>query len=233
MSIGWIEARGWAESQAQRWFLSDGPPLAVGDVEIGWPLQIDAFDLFLRVAVEAAGITADARGMSFTRTAKRLGIDRALRANAMRMSSASGAVVGRRSVLFVSEVPTTSMLEPSILVAGQLEREATGVIAADPRALRRWRRAGFDAQPLLLPWREERRIVAAGRRDAAGAWREFAGRRPRFEFAHTDVTPQVMRGLKRLVRNSAPWLAVELEALTRSLAGMMPSTPRLPETSSW
>lgn len=225
MSLGWIEARSWAESQAQTWFLADDPPLTVGGVEIGWPLQVDAFDAFLRVAVQAAGVTADAHSFSVARTAKRFGVDRALRANAMRpLGGTPQAPPQPAAAMFVSEVPTPSMLEPSLRVAAQLPREKVAVAAADPRALRRWRRAGFDAAALLLPWREERRMVATGRRQAAQAWDAFVARRPSFAFGNQNVTEAVMRELRWLIRNSTPWLAVELLALQRMIKVRRPAS---------
>jgi hypothetical protein len=222
---GWIEARAWAETQAQTWFLADDPPLVVGGVEIGWPLQVDAFEAFLRIAIRVGDITADHQGFSMTRTAKQRGLDRALRAHAMRLMGR--AMPPRRrpgGTLFVSELPTPSMLEPSVRVAQAMPPDRTAVAAADPRVLRHWRGRGFVASPLLLPWRQERRLLARTRRTAGATFSAFLARHPTFDFNGIDVTEPAIRALRPLILNSAPWLAVELQALRRIVAACQPGT---------
>ncbi len=225
MKSGWIEARDWAETQAQSWFLPDDPPLEVGGVEIGWPLQVDAFEAFLRIAVGVGNITSDHHGFSFTRTAKQRGLDRALRAHAMRLMGRAG--LPRRQpngTLFVSELPTPSMLEPSVRVAQAMPRERTAVAAADPRVLRHWRDRSIPASPILLPWLEERRLLARARRAAKAAVSAFTARQPLFEFNGSDVTEPAVSALRSLILNSAPWLAIELRALRRIVAACHPAT---------
>ena len=219
----WADCRSWAETQAQTWFGAGAGQLSVGGVEIGWPLQIDAFEAFLRVAVAASGLSSD-RDFSPLRLIRQQGYDRGLRAAAMHVQAARGRTGAHPSrVLFVSEVPTPSMLEPSIRVARELPLQDVAVAVADPRAWLRWRREGFDPMTLTLPWLAERRLVARGHKDAVHAWRAFLRREPHFTFAETDVTEASLSQLHRLVDNSAPWLPVERAALERALEKTQPS----------
>ena len=222
--VDWPTARGWAEAHAQSWFDAPAEPLTVNGVPIGWPLQIEAFNAFIRVAQKAGRAESGRASPSLLVTAKRWGIDRAARANAMRalrlLSTGPHRVESR--LLFVSEIPTPSMVEPSILVANAIPRHESAVAVADPRALWRWRRAGYRPVPLLLPWREERSMIKVGRAEARMEWNRFIGSQPHYALGGVDLTSEVLAALKPLVMRSAPWLAVELEALRRTMERVHP-----------
>lgn len=223
MTIDWSLARAWAELHAQHWFESARPPLAVNGIEIGWPLQIEAFEAFLRVATTTAGLASEGGGLSPMSMAKRHGHDRALRAWAMRpMTLGSASDPKTAPVLFVNEIPTPSMIEPSIRVANAIPRNRVAVASADPRVMRRWRASGYTPIALNIPWREEWRLIRNGRREAAREWHRYVGGGPRFEFAGHDVTEAALAQLGPLVRNAAPWLAVELRALQRTIDRVRP-----------
>lgn len=224
MSADWTDARRWAEANAQTWF--EGPvrkSLKVHDIAIGWPLQVDAFHALLRVATAAAGLHGGR--WSVTGFAKQRGFDRALRAAGLRAQSLRSPPASARpgiDALFVTEVPTPSMLDPSIRVARVMQPGRAAALAADPRAAAQWRGMGLELDRLLLPLREERTLIRKGRAHARSAWRAYVASRPRFRFAGTDITDATMDALAPIVRNSAPWLGVEAVALSRAIARWEP-----------
>jgi hypothetical protein len=196
----------------------------VGGVSIGWPLQIAAFEAFLRVATSAARAEAPAIGLSPAERLKREGLDRGVRSLTMRaLAPRSLPQRGAGRILFVSEVPTPSMIEPSVLAAKALTSGEVEVAVADPRALRIWRRHGYNPRPVLLPWRQEAAGVVRGRREARQTWRRFLASDPRFHFSGLDVTRASLRELRPVVLNSAPWLPVELAALRAIVERLRPA----------
>ena len=222
VTSAWANARRWAEEQAQTWFEHD-VPLTVGGVRIGWPLQIAAFEAFLRVAASADDARHTRTGLSPTRWMKRHGIDRAARSLSVRvLAGRSQKQSGSGGVLFVSEIPTPTMMEPSLRVADVLAPGDFDVAVADPRALRIWRSHGYSPRPVVPHIREEVDRVARGRREAKRVWRQFTTANPRFTFDGRDVTKASLHELRPLVLNSAPWLSVELAALHKIVASQRP-----------
>ena len=225
MTPDWTDARAWAEAHAQSWFMGPADAaLVVQDIPIGWPLQVDAFNAFLRVATAAAGL--DRGQWSITGLAKRTGFDRALRTAGLRaqaLRSSSPAPRAGIDAMFVTEVPTPSMLDPSIRVARAMQPGTAAALTADPRAAAPWRRAGFEPARLLLSFREERALIREGRAEARAAWRAYVASRPSFDFAGTDVTDATLNELAPLVLNSAPWLGVEASAISQAIARWQPT----------
>lgn len=226
MTPDWADARTWAEANAQSWFEGPaGEALMVHGIAMGWPLQVDAFNAFLRIATAAANLRGERGRWSATRAAKQLGFDRALRAAALRAQALRyGSPQVRQGVdaLFVTEIPTPSMLEPSIRVACAMPPGRAVALAADPRAAAGWRSAGFEPDRLLLPLREERALIGSARARARSAWKAYVAHRPRFTFAGTDVTDATLAALAPIVRNSGPWLAVEAAALACAIERWRP-----------
>lgn len=224
MTPDWTDARAWAEAHAQSWFVGPADAaLVIQDIPIGWPLQVDAFNAFLRVAMATADLDRGPR--SITGVAKRTGFDRAIRTAGLRVQSLRGpAPAARRGVdaMFVTEVPTPSMLDPSIRVARAMAPGTAAALTADPRAAVSWRTAGFKPALLLLPFREERTLIRNGRAEARLAWKAYVASRPRFAFAGIDVTDATLKELAPVILNSAPWLAVEAAALSRVIARWHP-----------
>lgn len=219
MTVGWPVARRWAEHVAQSWF-ANGEPLLVGGIDIGWPLHIEAFNALV-------GIAVDPDGRRPTRSLKDIlkggGRDRAVRAHAMRVTRRGGDEAARpASTLFVTEVPTPSMMEPSILAASALHTDEVAVACADHRAIRRWRTHGYRPQALITSFRDERLLLRDARADAQRAWRRYLGEGHRFELNGRDMTAATVSALEPIVLRSAPWLVVEMAALRRVIDAVHP-----------
>ena len=211
------DARRWAAHWSQRWFLGDhGEDRLVGadGVDAGWATHVEAYLILLDVALDHLGVGRAPQ--SFVGRAKALGWDRAVRAGALGLLARPGRR-GRdsaRPVAIVTEIPTPSMLEPALLVAAALGPGHGSAAAADPRALRRLRRAGLDPQALTLPLAEQRRALRRFGGSYEDVLRQVTRRPPRMTLHGVDLAAASMAALGRSMARSLPWLAVELRAVS-------------------
>jgi hypothetical protein len=75
---------------------------------------------------------------------------------------------------------------------------------------------------LVLPWRDERRLVGDARRSLAGVWRELTAEPPLMAFGEIDLGPLALRRLRPLVLRSMPFLAAESAAVERYFDATVP-----------
>jgi hypothetical protein len=194
------------------------------------PLRVEAFNLLLPIYLEAAGLSADLSAAPAAAAAKRWGLDRGLRALALRaaayrarLGAARAPAVDVGSICFLSELATPSALEPSLAVAARLPPARIAVLAGDPRAFAAWRRHGQAPRPLTMPFLAERRLLRDAGRSAAARWHAFAASPPRFLLDERDLTTRALAALRPLVLRSLPWLHVERAAIARRLDESPPS----------
>ena len=228
------DARCWAAYWSQHWFLgADGedrlaPP---GGPSAGWATHVEAYDILLAVALDHLGFARERPALP--RRLKALGLDRPVRAWAMRASavgrsrppardpSATGTPPEEakperieRPVAFVLEIPTPSMTEASRLVAAWLPSERRILACADPRALRLLDRHGLPPHRLLLPLARERLLLRDGRR-LLERLDSIASIPPAMQLAGADLGRAAIAAVGLALRRSLPWLAVERAALDR------------------
>lgn len=207
------EAHAWATEWAQRWFLGpDGTDrFTLDGTDAGWATHVEAYLILFDVGASLLGIEARSR-FSARRWLKARGYDRALRAAALRRLPRP--VPARHPIGIVVEIPTPSMTEPARAVAAAAGSQAA-VAVADPRAARGLAGPGRPVLPLVLPWADERRVVAAATRSLRDSWADLVARPPRIRLRERDVTGEVLAGLSPLVRRSMPYLAAERLAVER------------------
>lgn len=225
----------WADRIARSWYLDDAgrDRLAFDGLETGPTLLIEAFDAILDVSRRNGG-ESDPPGRALYRAVKRRGLDRSLRTWALRATAAAWPIArlrgsrrrvdaARAPVLFLSELATPSTLEPLMIVARSLPSDMSQIATADPRAHSAWRREGRSPIPLILPLREQRRLLSDASRSVKHAWEMFEADPPLIAFRGRDVTSEVLAALRPLVLHSVPWLAVERRAIEQVLATVRPS----------
>ena len=226
MTTSFEEVRSWAIDEAADWALeADGRErLASADPVARWALRVEAFEALLPIGLAAAGVAGDLGSAGLGGATKRRGWDRAVRMAGLRVLGLGGRTprAPRAEVAFLSELATPSTIEPMLAVAAATRRGAAQPIAADPRAFRAWAAAGASPLAATLPWRDERRILRASRSAAAAAWTSIRERPPAISLGETDLSRAAMPRLERIVRRSAPWLAVERAALRRRLEALQP-----------
>jgi hypothetical protein len=220
-------ARRWATHWCQRWFLDREGRDRIrldGGIDAGWATHVEAFLILERLALEARG-EAQPPDRSVASRVKAAGFDRWARAALLRLAGRGprerGEMVGGAALIV--EIPTPSMLDPAAIVARELPVGRRHVAAADPRALRRLRATGLEAVALLLPWREERRALAAARPLTAAALESIAADPPVMELDGRDLAAHAVAALRRSLGRSIPWLAPESRALARFLERVRPT----------
>lgn len=235
MTLGFEAVREWATDRASDWALdaNGDDRLAIDGLAAAAALRVEAFNLLLPVALDALGIASDFGTGGPIGALKRRGIDRGVRAVALRLGGRRSLGGARRAggpgkpdqrrIAFVSELATPSTLEPMLAVAAALDAPTWQVVTADPRTDRRWRRSGARPIAMLLPWSEERSVLGRASREAAERWVAIRADPPRFELDGRDLTEPALDALESLVRRSLPWLAVEALALERRLEAIRPS----------
>ena len=215
------QALAWASDWSQRWFLDPGgnDRLRIGNVDAGWATHVEAYLILLELAIDQLGLSGRRSQPSLTRWLKAQGFDRGIRSAALRRLRASRT--REAEVAAVVEIPTPSMLEPICLVIAA--SDAAGAIAvADPRAATRLAACDRPTHALVLPWREERRLVAEARRSLTAMWRELRSESRPMPCGDIDLAPLASRRLGRLVLRSMPFLAAESAAVERYLEAVRP-----------
>ncbi len=103
-------------------------------------------------------------------------------------------------------------------VAAALSGSDVVIGAADPRAFRRWRAAGYRPVALsLTPADEIRRVREASRR-IGRIWPDLRDSVPPLIVADRDMTEEAVAAIEPLVRRSGAWLTVEAAALEQFLS---------------
>jgi hypothetical protein len=215
------------EAWSKSWFLDDETDLlAFEGLPVGWALHIEIFEAVLGSVLPALGRPQRVVGRSVFRPFKLMGWDRAARSWALRVMGGASAVPPAK-VVFVSELATPSALDGPLAVAAVLPRGSIVAVAADPRALRAWRRAGHRAVPMLLGLGEQRRRLALGRAELRDRWDAAASARTPLIVADRDLTDVAFGAARPIVLRSGPWLAVEAASIATTLAGAAPRTVAL------
>jgi hypothetical protein len=181
-----------------------------------------------RIASEATAIPVTLDDRSLLGLIKSVGLDRAVRAVALRALGApdtgSSVPAGPTRVAIITETPTPSMLEPALSVAHALPRDACIPAVLDPRVFRRWRGEGFAPRSLALPLRLERTVRRSARGEFRTAWQEIVRDPPKMVFNGADVTQSALAGLGRVLHRSAEWIGAEASAVERFLDTVRPRT---------
>lgn len=212
------------ETWSKSWFL-DGETdlLAFDGLPVGWALHLEIFEAVLGAVLPALGRPQRVVGQTAFRRLKLMGLDRAVRAWALRAMRGRSEVPAAE-VAFVSELATPSALDGLLAVAAVLPRPAVVAAAADPRALRAWRRAGHRAVPLLLGLAAERTAMTAARTALRDRWAAAASVRAPLVVGDRDVTDVALGAARPIVQRSGPWLAIEASSIVRTLEAAAPRT---------
>jgi len=217
------QALAWATQWAQRWFLDDRgrDRLQIGHIDAGWATHVEAYLILRDLAYEQLGVRRRRLLPPPALWLKAHGYDRGLRSALLRWVRVAPA---RRpaAVAAIVEIPTPSMLEPADLVIGAAGLDGA-IAAADPRAANRLLADGHRPHPLVVPWREERRLVRDAGRGLAAAWRELVSLPPDIPFGDRNLAALALRRLAPLARRSMPFLAAEAAAVERFLDSVRPS----------
>ena len=212
------------EAWAKSWFLDGGTDLLAFDgLPVGWALHIEIFEAVLGSVLPALGRPRRVVGRTAFRRLKLMGWDRAARAWALR-AMRGDVVIPTADIAFVSELATPSALDGLLAVAAALPRHAILAAAADPRALRAWRRAGHRAIPLLLELREQRRVLGAARTSLRDRWEAAASARAPLMVGERDLTDVALAAARPIVQRSGPWLAIEASSIVNALDAAAPRT---------
>jgi glycosyltransferase involved in cell wall biosynthesis len=221
------ELAGSVERWAKSWFI--GPTgedlLSLDSLPIGWALHIEVADAVLAAIRPIIGQPARVVGRPVFQGLKRRGLDRAMRAWGLRaVAPMSFLVRPRRSnVAIISELSTPSTLDGLIDVANQISnRPAIGV--ADPRALRRWRSAGHQVNPLLLSPTAEFRRLRSLRGSVQDLWHAASSQPPSLRIDGVDHAVAAIRAVRPVVRHSLPWVVIEAAAIRSFLEDSGPHT---------
>lgn len=212
-------ADGWGTDADGRDLLS-----AIDRVASG-ALRVEAFEALLPLGLAVAGLQANLGSGGLLGLAKRRGWDRPLRTAGLRalaLRASAPRAVNTVDVVFFSELATPSTLEPMLAVAAAIPAHRRRAIVADPRAYRAWSAAGHNPMPAILPAREQARILKRSQAAAHEAWRALVSQPATITFGDSNVTGAAQPQLRRIVMRSAPWLAVEREALRRHLEASQP-----------
>lgn len=215
------DAVAWATYWSQRWFLdrTGRDRFQLGDIAAGWSTHVEAFLILRELALAQLGM---GRGTSISATAwlKQRGYDRAMRSARLRLMP--NRPVQPSSIASVVGIPTPSMTEPAAIVVSAAEGEGT-IAIADHRAARFLRERRLAAHPLVLPWRQERALVAAARATLQREWAEVAANPPAMPFKERDLGGAAVRALRPLILRSMPFLAPEAASIERYLTAACPS----------
>lgn len=208
-------ALAWASEWAQRWFLDeDGEDrFSVRGYDAGWATHVEAFLLLRDLAAVALGSQGRGRA-SMTRWLKSRGADRQVRSLLLRFSPRGADPGGPYAAGAVIEIPTPSMAEPAAIVLEEAGQSGVAGIA-DHRVARMLRGRRVGGQPLVLPWGDERRVVAESRTSLRRGWDEFVAGAPPMRLGEVDLTRSAIDRLARLVHRSMPYLAAESLAVER------------------
>lgn len=220
------EARQWAIRWSQTWFLdaSGRDRFQIGGVSAGWATHVDAYYVLLRHAATHWLRNREETASGPLALLKTTGLDRQVRAVAMRWLAPPP-----RSATFFSgepavivEIPTPSMLEPAVRTLSALGNRAS-VAASDPRAIRRLR-PQCSPVGLYLTRHRSKALVRAAAGQAHAAHASFRRDPPSITFQGRDVTAEVLGALDGLITRSMPWVAPEREAVADLLAAASPSS---------
>lgn len=210
----------WAQSWSQRWFLDEygADRFTFAGISAGWATHVEAYLILLALAKRAAGLSR-LGDLSLHTWLKRRGFDRSVRATALR--TIRRPILEPRRVASIIEVPTPSMAEAVTLVAAA-GGTAAGAAVSDPRAARFVSSAGLRAFPLVVPWREERRLLGDANKQVSRAWQQFAAAPTQMNFGEHDLTRAAVEQLRPLAFRSMPWLAAERRAIELYLTQTAP-----------
>ena len=212
------------ETWSKSWFLDGGTDvLGFDGLPVGWALHVEIFEAVLGVVLPALGRPQRIVGQTAFRRLKLMGWDRAARAWALRAMRGTSDVPAAE-VAFVSELATPSALDGLLAVADALPRDAVVAAAADPRALRAWRRGGHRAVPLLLGLAAERTALRAARTALRDRWAAAVSVRVPLVVGDRDLTDVALAAARPIVQRSGPWLASEASSVVETLEGAAPHT---------
>jgi hypothetical protein len=210
------------EEWARSWFRGPNGEdrLSIDGLPIGPALTIEVFESVLEAVRRTVGGPRQSVGQSRLRPLRRSGLDRAVRAWGLRVvaPAVGGVETPAGRVGIVSEMATPSALEASMVVAAALPRSEVVIGAADPRAFRRWRAAGYRPVGLELTPADEIRRIRAASRQVRRIWPDLKDSVPPLVVADRDMTREAVAAIEPLVRRSAPWLTVEAAAVERFLS---------------
>lgn len=216
----------WATHWAQHWYLDEegNDRLRVGALDAGWATHVDAFGVLLEVAFRAAAHQPSTTSAGLLGRLKRRGLDRPIRSWGLRLASLGRltAPLVHGAPLLVTEIPTPSMVEPSMAVARALPPDARNIAVTDPRLLKGWRRAGFQPTGLVADLGAQRRALRSGRAMTARFGSSVLGELPVMELDSTDLAPDASSALRTMLHHSLPWLLAEASAVDRLLDRIAP-----------
>lgn len=214
----------WAASMAQSWFLdaSGQDRLTILGYSAGWASQIEAYQALRRVAARTLGVCAPQRDASLLARLKEWGWDRVLRWVGLRVVGATAVPPGTSAtLLFFSEIPTPSMLDPLVAVARGFQGTAAAV-SADPRAVTAWRATHLTCYGAWADARTVARLVRQGVREFDRRWAAIQRNPPQMRLGGRDLAGEVLPLLRRFLRWRTAWLPVEAAAIERSLRIVKP-----------